>query len=557
MRIKSLYIEDYKNIKKQTFDFSNNSGYIALIGLNGSGKSNLLEAISLIFGELYNIKNIKSVGKFWIKYSINEEDKFYGNIDENGNSIKLEKNPNLPSPVISCYSGEDQRLWTLIYKPYYTNFFNKAIKNGPYKPDMIYIDRHCWKIALISLLYSENNEVKDFIKQLNIDSSLVTVKFTHKNIENIRPHDASNWYKRLSDNFGENDVTIDNIKSIDLNSRYTTLTDDQVIFYYLYFLSIPEKNTKEGMNADKLIKDISLKLGKIDFVDLSEGEKKLILIECITKVLGDTNSLVLLDEPDAHTHIARKDDILKVIESSEGQTLLTTHSPIFVSQMSENNIFPIVNGKLLTQDKRDLIQKIANNEINIIDGACIVSSKYVLITEGPDDIFHIKSAISAFSSKDPKYKSLEKVSFIFMGGAKEVDNYYNEILKSLYDSVNKMVFTFDYDGEGRGGAKMVQKLINDKGCNKFQYVFYHKTYPVPDPKLDFYLEDFFDKSSYRDVELPIINGTPSYAELKKSSTWADSIKKEIQKRKCNHSLGGNDYNGFQNFLDQLISSFGF
>ena len=56
MRLKSLYIEDYKNIKKQTFDFSNSTGYIALIGLNGSGKSNLLEAIGLIFNGILNKK---------------------------------------------------------------------------------------------------------------------------------------------------------------------------------------------------------------------------------------------------------------------------------------------------------------------------------------------------------------------------------------------------------------------------------------------------------------------------------------------------------------------
>lgn len=40
-RLKSVYIKDYKNIQDQTFDFSSNTGYIALIGLNGSGKSNL------------------------------------------------------------------------------------------------------------------------------------------------------------------------------------------------------------------------------------------------------------------------------------------------------------------------------------------------------------------------------------------------------------------------------------------------------------------------------------------------------------------------------------
>lgn len=49
MRLKSLYIKDYKNIKDQTFDFSDNTGNIALVGLKGSCKSNMLEAIGLIF----------------------------------------------------------------------------------------------------------------------------------------------------------------------------------------------------------------------------------------------------------------------------------------------------------------------------------------------------------------------------------------------------------------------------------------------------------------------------------------------------------------------------
>ena len=61
MRLISLYIEEYKNIKNQTFDFSGNTGYIALIGLNGSGKSNLLEAIGLIFNGLLNNQKIPFV----------------------------------------------------------------------------------------------------------------------------------------------------------------------------------------------------------------------------------------------------------------------------------------------------------------------------------------------------------------------------------------------------------------------------------------------------------------------------------------------------------------
>lgn len=54
MRLKFLHIDKYKNIQNRDFDFSKNIGYIALIGENGSGKSNLLEAISIIFSCLYN-----------------------------------------------------------------------------------------------------------------------------------------------------------------------------------------------------------------------------------------------------------------------------------------------------------------------------------------------------------------------------------------------------------------------------------------------------------------------------------------------------------------------
>ena len=51
MRLKKLFIESYKNIHGE-YSFEENQGYIALIGLNGSGKSNLLEAISLVFDVL-------------------------------------------------------------------------------------------------------------------------------------------------------------------------------------------------------------------------------------------------------------------------------------------------------------------------------------------------------------------------------------------------------------------------------------------------------------------------------------------------------------------------
>lgn len=52
MKLCSLDIDSYKNLKG-LYSFNNN-GYIAMIGLNGSGKSNLLEAISIVFDGIVN-----------------------------------------------------------------------------------------------------------------------------------------------------------------------------------------------------------------------------------------------------------------------------------------------------------------------------------------------------------------------------------------------------------------------------------------------------------------------------------------------------------------------
>lgn len=560
MRLKSLYIKDYKNIHEQTFDFSSNDGYIALIGLNGSGKSNLLEAIGLIYNNILNKADIEFEyelqyeydGKIYLRTSTARK------ID--GKRAK-EADMIYPSSIIACYSGEDLRLWHSVFENYYMHYFKNAIDGKLITPHFIYINKYCWEIALIALLCrSEEKDVNKFLCScLKIDDiSNVKISFTYDKtkIKGFKNHDAIKWFNRIV-SYGETEVNAKTLASTEILSLPDSLKEQnksKIIFQFLYLLSQPKKN--EMNKVDKLITDISIRINDIDFVDLSEGEKKLILIECITKVLGDSRALILLDEPDAHTHIARKRDLLEAVASFDGQTILTTHSPMFANLMAVNNLFPMDRGVLLSNEKRSLIQKLANNEINIIDGACIVSSKNILITEGPDDIFHIKSAISAFSSKDQKYKSLENISFIFMGGAKEVDNYYNEILKSLYDSVNKIVFAFDYDSEGRQGARMVQKLI-EKGFNKFQYVYYHKTYPVPEPKLDFYLEDFFDRSVYGDVQLPSINGTPSYAQLKKASTFANSIKEKIQQHKKDNTLKYSDYNGFEVFIDELMKSFGF
>jgi len=49
MKIKSVRIQNFRSLKDQTIDFDN---YTCLVGANGSGKSNVLHALNIFFGEL-------------------------------------------------------------------------------------------------------------------------------------------------------------------------------------------------------------------------------------------------------------------------------------------------------------------------------------------------------------------------------------------------------------------------------------------------------------------------------------------------------------------------
>ena len=54
MKINYIYIDGYKNLNKLELSFDDNSTVNALIGNNGSGKSNVIEALTRVFTSVYN-----------------------------------------------------------------------------------------------------------------------------------------------------------------------------------------------------------------------------------------------------------------------------------------------------------------------------------------------------------------------------------------------------------------------------------------------------------------------------------------------------------------------
>lgn len=560
MKLLSVQIEKYKNLAG-TYDFTSQDGYIALIGENGSGKSNLLEAISLIFYGIFDKKEIPF--NYEIKYQVGDSiyERGKGIAKKNGEAIKA-SDIEYPSSVIACYSGEDRRLWTLAYKDYYSRYFNKAIGENYYTSKLLYIDKSCWEIALIALLCAyDTPDIDIFLNGLGItDISDITISFEidEEKSEMFKKHDAIRWFNR---------VTLDG--NININAKILATTDvnptsaiaqreskSKLVFQYLYLLSQPERKEGEPNRVQKLINSIDLKLNNVSFRDLSEGEKKLILIECITKVLGDKDSLLLLDEPDAHTHIARKKELLDAIEAFKGQTILTTHSPVFANLLKDDNISYINSGVLFDKNKSDIVVAISDSGIDVINGACIVSSKIVVVVEGSGDIEYITKAIKCLKNLNPKYERLMNLGFIPQGSADHTEAFYEDIVSKLPQSVEKIIYLFDNDKPGKLNADK----IKDKP--KVSTILYKPTYDVEYDHI-YYIEDYIPTKYYPEQftqeQLNLSDvGDVKYHQLKEVINLANDLKGKVTKIKNGtknkiRQMSAEDFMGFKPLLDQIIN----
>ncbi|MBQ6780424.1 MAG: AAA family ATPase [Treponema sp.] len=148
MILKSLWIKDYKNLKEFSLDFEKGNHLSILIGNNGSGKSNVLEAISGIFAEWngkYNYHFDTDYTLSYIKndseYTLKREGR-YKRVSQDVKNIDF-----LPNKVIATYMGENSFLYEEFYKP-----FKRNLK-------MCFCNENLWNVSfLILLLYAYRYE---------------------------------------------------------------------------------------------------------------------------------------------------------------------------------------------------------------------------------------------------------------------------------------------------------------------------------------------------------------------------------------------------------------
>ena len=89
MKLKYLWVSEFKNLKDFEISFSSDSSYSVLVGRNGTGKSNLLELIVLIFSSIEKKATLNF--SFKIEYLCNNS------------TLRYEYNPNEDSSKTKIY----------------------------------------------------------------------------------------------------------------------------------------------------------------------------------------------------------------------------------------------------------------------------------------------------------------------------------------------------------------------------------------------------------------------------------------------------------------------
>lgn len=600
MKLKRLEIKKYKNLIDFSADFESGKGLSILIGNNGSGKSNVLEAISGIFVNAYSAK---AIHKF--VYSLTYEIK--------GKEVKLEQTIYrcqyyvdgkviavkelalrglLPTNVIALYSGEDKRWWHNYYEPFYLKFTRdiNAGTSNTLSPKMYYINKYYWDIALLSLVYSTAEDDKQFLKKtIGRDTVDHILLFYTQNVER---HCKSELLKSF-------------LQSVNLFSEHSKGPDGEPVYLYAmtkesifdtygvrvfedfaamknFYMFADAKflnNKPEEFNYyekqlfdyfvqaympkdKKVIKNIELIYNGFSAKDLSEGEKKLILIRSILSFVADENSLILFDEPDANIHEGRKQQLYNLFSEYckyDRQMIVATHSPILAQLANEKELLMLEldEGKstILTDEKIEKIKKLSGTSWDVIgQGMMLRSSRPLVVFEGKTDVMYVKRAFEMLKSRSDDYATLN-VDFLNANGAGNMKSFIDN-LKSFVPDSKKIIIFLDRDNAGKDGARAVTGISkDDERVAHYQDIVQDNIttsfIPYKDgvTEGDFLIEDYF---SWDDTIKAIVEDViPDRKHpIKMLPNLPEKIKKELEKRI--NRFTSDEFRGFIPLLDKIV-----
>lgn len=506
-------IGEFKNIKNLALDFSKNDKISLLIGNNGSGKSNIIEAISSIFAGLYDNRYNPSFSYFlWYEIDghiikIKYKNNIY-NATADGKSISLSgSSPYLPTQIVCSYSGEESRLWNNYFEPFYQEY-TSALVSGTFPTSrMVYVNKYYWNVALITFFlydFEEFTELGALCKEILGIDKINFLEFTFDNITigKWKTNPVTQLIKILNPK-GKPSIKL-TIEQLKAKISYLGLGagGERTFFRYLAAAFLPK--------GDKLVSNIEININDdLSAGALSEGEKKMILVQAVLEIASDENSLILLDEPDSHIHISRKAIFQRLLASYiNRENIITTHSPTLTHAFDTKHIMMLGKNDshdtiIEPQDRQDVIRKLTDGLWSSQEQTIFLNSENdILLVEGKFDEIFLSKALNVLQKTEARFKDL-KFEYLPCGGASGV----NLLIDKFKPKPNqKIIAIFDRDDAGinaingifeRVGKKYTIDEYGDLGGFKIVDDYWISMYPKRKyyrGPAKFTVEDYFKKS---------------------------------------------------------------
>lgn len=446
MRLLQLHIiTEYKNLKDFKVNFDQNSFIDVFVGKNGTGKSNLFEAIIEIFRHLFD-RDYAIRFDYSIKYEIHDQElevKWFKNeFEVNGQKGEIKKKL-LPDNIIIYYSGHNEKINDLVAE--YEKKFKSKIKGANIDDIREFIgigkDYKALLLAILLLRKDENTAKKYIQKRLGIKSVSHEVKLVLKRPEyalgkadfDVDQVDDKTAFWKADGIVGVFLQQLSKIKKGDAKGKEREEghfkrekdKDEYVLYYDIADFQQTFKDSAaidifrhfDNLKTIEMLKEISIVITledgtEADIKNFSDGQFQTVYIYSVIEIFKDKNCLTILDEPDAFLHPEWQFDFLQQVfaineeKLKNNHVLLSSHSAVTLiqSESKKVNFFNINNNKLRIDkvDKSYAISQLSSRLIKLHADKQILSiihtlgqNKPILFTEGISDPVILKYAYEA------------------------------------------------------------------------------------------------------------------------------------------------------------------
>jgi len=436
MRLKYVFIKEYKNLKDFDITFDGSSFIDVFVGKNGSGKSNFFEALIKIFHHLHDDEDtgfhyviVYTIGENEIKIAWNHTEKIRS---INGSVQKTINKTILPDNVVVYYSGHNKQVSKLLEK--YEDSYKSNIQKADVSDSRFFIGvgTEYKEILLSILLLSIESKAKNFIcEKLNIEAIDETIFLTLKRpyfadkkfvIENFDPLSHFWGAKGITKIFLDKLIVC--IKGEFLHSDIYNLDKDtytipiNIELFQEKFRSESIENIFKQIDNLKTLEmydNIRLALKLKNQVDanlsyFSDGQFQSIYIYTIMEIFKDLDCITLLDEPDAFLHPEWQFKFLEQVyeitnaTAKKNHVLMSSHSAITLVNYDNRKIRMFVfegnqvknrnvgKNYAISQLSSNMIQYSENEQILSVLRNINIEQLPVFFTEGSTDPDIVKVA---------------------------------------------------------------------------------------------------------------------------------------------------------------------